>query len=210
MPNRLIKESITTSEDIDRLSMGAEILFYRLMVKADDFGIYYGNAKLIRSECFPLRADTLKAAQVEKWLDELDAAGLIIRYIAEDGRTYLKFSKWERHQRIRAAASKFPQFDSTCCQMLSNDSDLLTNDSNPPSNVLVIQSNPIQSESNPIHTRNTSASKSSRPTLEDVKAYVIERGSNVDPVKFFEYYEAGDWKDSKGSPVKNWKQKIIT
>ena len=39
---------------------------------------------------------------------------------------------------------------------------------------------------------------------------MIERGSNVDPVKFFEYYEAGDWKDSKGSPVKNWKQKLIS
>ena len=48
------------------------------------------------------------------------------------------------------------------------------------------------------------------PTLEEVKAYVAERNSNVDPIKFWEYYEAGDWKDSKGNSVKNWKQKLLT
>lgn len=48
------------------------------------------------------------------------------------------------------------------------------------------------------------------PTLEEVKAYVRERNSGVDPVKFWEYYEAGGWKDSKGNPVKNWKQKLLT
>ena len=48
------------------------------------------------------------------------------------------------------------------------------------------------------------------PSLDEVKAYVAERKSVVDPVKFWEYYEAGGWKDSKGNSVKNWKQKLLT
>lgn len=48
------------------------------------------------------------------------------------------------------------------------------------------------------------------PTLEEVTAYCQERNSNVDPLKFFEYYEAGNWKDAKGNQVRNWKQKLIT
>ena len=48
------------------------------------------------------------------------------------------------------------------------------------------------------------------PTLEEVKAYCRERNNSVDPQKFFDYYEQGGWKDSKGNPVKNWKQKLIT
>ena len=48
------------------------------------------------------------------------------------------------------------------------------------------------------------------PTLEEVRAYCQERGSSVDPVRFFDYYTAGEWKDAKGNPVKNWKQKLIT
>ena len=48
------------------------------------------------------------------------------------------------------------------------------------------------------------------PTLDEVKAYCKERNNNVDAQKFFDYYEQGGWKDSKGNPVKNWKQKLIT
>lgn len=48
------------------------------------------------------------------------------------------------------------------------------------------------------------------PTLEEVKAYCEERKSPVDPVRFYEYFQTGGWKDSKGNPVRNWKQKLIT
>lgn len=48
------------------------------------------------------------------------------------------------------------------------------------------------------------------PTLEEIKAYVAERNSPVDPVAFWEYFEAGQWKDSEGKPVLAWKQKLLT
>lgn len=48
------------------------------------------------------------------------------------------------------------------------------------------------------------------PTLEEVKAYASERGNLVDAQKFYDYYTQGNWKDAKGNPVKNWKQKMIT
>lgn len=48
------------------------------------------------------------------------------------------------------------------------------------------------------------------PTFEEVAAYCVERKNCVDPKKFFDYYTAGNWKDSRGDPVKNWKQKLIT
>lgn len=48
------------------------------------------------------------------------------------------------------------------------------------------------------------------PTLEEVKAYAAERGSDVDPERFYDYFTAGDWKDSRGNPVRSWKQKFLT
>lgn len=48
------------------------------------------------------------------------------------------------------------------------------------------------------------------PTLEEVEAYCRERGNNVDPQQFFDYYAVNDWHDKYGLPVKNWKQKVIT
>lgn len=50
----------------------------------------------------------------------------------------------------------------------------------------------------------------SPPTLEEVKAYVKEKGLPIDPQYFLDYFTAGDWHDSKGQPVKNWKQKALT
>lgn len=53
-------------------------------------------------------------------------------------------------------------------------------------------------------------SPSVRPTLETITAYVKEKGYNVDPKMFFEYFTESGWVDSRGNKVKNWKQKIIT
>ena len=50
----------------------------------------------------------------------------------------------------------------------------------------------------------------SPPTREDVRAYAKERNSAVDPDEFFDFFDAGNWIDSKGNQVRSWKQKFIT
>lgn len=47
------------------------------------------------------------------------------------------------------------------------------------------------------------------PTLEEVKAFAISRNSNIDPLRFYSYYQANSWKDPKGNPIGNWKQKFL-
>lgn len=69
----------------------------------------------------------------------------------------------------------------------------------------------IYSEPAPKKSRgNLHSNPSLRPTLEEVESYVKEKNLNVDANFFYEFFEAGEWKDSKGEPVKNWKQKLIT
>lgn len=48
------------------------------------------------------------------------------------------------------------------------------------------------------------------PTVDEIRAYCIERKNNVDPQAFYDYYAAANWHDSKGNPVKNWKQRMVT
>ena len=48
------------------------------------------------------------------------------------------------------------------------------------------------------------------PTFEEVEAYCKERNSPVDPKQFYEYFSIGNWIDSKGKKVQNWKQKLLT
>lgn len=47
------------------------------------------------------------------------------------------------------------------------------------------------------------------PTLEEVMEFAQKRKSAVDPVRFFEYYAAGKWRDAAGNPVRSWKQKFM-
>lgn len=107
MPSRILKESICTSENLAAVSAEAEVLFYRLIVKADDFGLYHGNPKIIASLLFPLKVPTER--KVSAWLSELCDADLIATYTAEeDGKQYLKLLSWDKHQTRRAMKSKFP------------------------------------------------------------------------------------------------------
>ena len=65
--------------------------------------------------------------------------------------------------------------------------------------------------SNINNTRNNNKKNSEKkPTLEEIKKYCEEKKLSVDANYFFTYFEEGEWIDSKGNKVKNWKQKILT
>ena len=196
MPNRIIKESICASETIDELTWFEEVLFYRLMVKVDDFGRYDGRVKILKGNLFPLKDVTVK--DIEKALNKLSAVGLVDLYTV-NGHPYLQLRTWSEHQTIRNKKSKYPSIEDRDPQLNANE----INCNQLHANVPVIQSNPIQSNPNPNTNRFTP------PTLEDVKAYCEERNNNVDPQKWFDYYTANGWMVGKNK-MKDWKASVRT
>lgn len=48
------------------------------------------------------------------------------------------------------------------------------------------------------------------PTLDEVRAYAEQRGREDLAEKFFDFFDAGNWHDSNGTPVISWKQKFVT
>lgn len=132
MPNRIIKESVCTSDTIDGLSADEERLFYRLIVNCDDFGLMDARPQIILGKCFPLKIGIFTIKQIEKWLKGLINAGLVFTY---NNNKNLKIATWEHHQQIRAKRAKYPlPEDNISCNQLISD------DCNSPRN-------PIQSES---------------------------------------------------------------
>ena len=69
MPNRIIKESIRTSDSINDLSWFEECLFYRLIVSCDDYGRFDGRPAIIKGSCFPLK-DGVTTNNIEKALSK--------------------------------------------------------------------------------------------------------------------------------------------
>ena len=117
MANRILRDW-TQSENINQLSEPAEVFFTRLIMKADDYGCYYGNLKLLKSALYPLRE--ISNENLQSSINECNVCGLILLYVI-DGKQFIKINNFG--QRLRIMKSKFPQ---------PNDRNSLTFDRNSP------------------------------------------------------------------------------
>lgn len=54
MPNRFLKDSICTSDNIDRLTAFQETFFYRLIVNCDDFGRMDARPKVLAAKLYQI------------------------------------------------------------------------------------------------------------------------------------------------------------
>lgn len=106
MPSRILKESVKYSDQIDQLTWFEEVVFYRLIISADDYGCLDGRPVLLRNELFPTRENITRKA-VEEAILKLVNVGLLRSYKVSD-KPYLFFPTWAKHQRIRNKHRKFP------------------------------------------------------------------------------------------------------
>lgn len=145
MPNRIIKESICTSEKIAELTDFEFRVWVGLITQADDCGRADARPAIIKGRVFPLR-DCVTNRNISDALRKLESTGLIALYEV-GGRPYLCFPRWNVHQRVRDSKPKFPGPDEADCHTAESCGELRR----------VAAScglNPIQSESNPVvHAR---------------------------------------------------------
>lgn len=102
----MIKESIKTSYSINQLSWFAEVMFYRLLLSADDYGCCDGRPVVLRNTLFPTR-DDVTTAQITKALDQLKKVRIVFEY-SVNGKQYLCFPNFTSYQRLRAKSRKYP------------------------------------------------------------------------------------------------------
>jgi hypothetical protein len=143
MPNRIIKESICTSEDINLLTPQEEVFFYRLMVNCDDYGRLDARTPILKAKLYPLK-ENMKSSDIERYLVKLSSIKPepLIKIFTNNNIRYLQVAKWEKHQQIRAKRSKYPAYTNGASDVISSD----INNNQP---IADVTENPIQSESNP-------------------------------------------------------------
>ena len=131
MPNRIIKESVCTSDTIDQMSWFEECFFTRLWTACDDYGRMDARPAILKSKLFPLK-DRLSLKDIESALYKLADIGCVMLY-ERDSKPYLYLPSWEVHQQVRAKRSKYPAPGNARNHMISDD--------------IKCPRNPIQSES---------------------------------------------------------------
>lgn len=107
MPTRILRDW-TDSLRVAELSADAERFFIRLIMKADDFGRFHGDERLLKAALFPLLPD-IRLTAVRHWCDECVTADLLALYQDGRGRKFLEINGF--NQRTRAKSSKFPPPD---------------------------------------------------------------------------------------------------
>lgn len=118
MPDRIIRESICTSDTLNQLSDFEERFWNRLIVNCDDYGRFDARPAILKGRLFPL-LDGKTNKDMTNALSRLASVGLVELYEV-DGKPFLRVVTWDKYQRIRAKRSKFPEPPDTCCQMTAS------------------------------------------------------------------------------------------
>lgn len=139
MPNRIIKESITTSEKLASLSDFEFRLWIGLITQADDAGRGDARPAVIKGRVFPFR-ERLTVKDIGSSLRALADKGCVTLYEI-GGRPYFYFPNWSKHQRVRDCKPKYPEPTDDSLRQVAADCGEARQ------SAAIIQSNPIQSES---------------------------------------------------------------
>lgn len=198
---RMISKKITDSDAFIELSSSAQALYFHLMLSADDDG--FNNQIQIAMMKAHATVDDLKVLLMKHFIIRFESGVIVIKHwrmqnaIRKDRYTPTNFQEELRQLGIKDNGS-YTLNKELGCQVVAKrlPQDSIGKDS--------IDKNSIIKESNKEKT-----TRFVPPTLEEVKAYITEKNYNVDPVKFWNFYESKGWYVGKNK-MKNWKSCVVT
>jgi len=181
---RMFNKSITNSSAFLKMPVSSRLLYYDLGMNADDDG-FVEHFMVLRM-----------TGATQQDLGVLELNGLV--KIFDENVLWIKDWKENNYiQKDRYQPSKYLQvysLDTICIQNVYTGKDSIE----------------YKKESNNINIITKERNNFVPPTLEEITEYCKQRNNNINPKVFYDYFTEGNWKDSKGNKVKNWKQKIIT
>jgi len=202
MPNRILRD-YTDSLAFDGMSADAERLWTRLLVKADDFGRYHADPRLVKAGCFPL-LDTLRTNELARWLDELSHRSLIFRYEAK-GRSYLAIPRFR--QRLRQETSKYPPPDGEPADWRPTDDRQVT-DSGRLETEEETKRREVEEETKRKEKAKAKAAQARASSLQEVESFFhSEKLPSSDAKYFWLKCEENGWKNG-GHPILNWRMTV--
>lgn len=106
MPNRVIRDSILSNRQVEKLDWFQQVLLVRLILSCDDYGRYFAAPDIIRSYLFGI-SPGVTLDQVTEGMERLEELGFLFTYGVE-GEIYCTFPQWSKYQVCRTRREKFP------------------------------------------------------------------------------------------------------
>ena len=214
MPERMLRDW-TDSVSVNALSVNAEVLFTRLIMKADDFGRFHGNPRLLKSLLFPLR-DGLRDADISHWLDECEAVGILRVYTDKvSGKPFIEIRNFG--QRLRTRKAKYPDengsFDPQPADKCPQPADKCPQPADKCRLEVEVEEEveDIDNSTPRAGARVSPYPRNNPEGRQEVEAAAHAIGYNITPEtaeQFIAHYEALGWL-FRGQPIRNWKSLLV-
>lgn len=196
---RMFAKAIIDSDAFIDMPISARLLYYDLAMRADDDGFVNSPKKIMRM--IGATNDDMNILLMRRFVIAFESGVVVIKhwrihnYIQKDRYKPTKYE--EERAKLTVKENGAYTLDTPCIQSVST------------SDTQVRLGKVSQGKSK------SRVNKFTPPTLEQIKEYARENGLNVDCDKFYTYFTTPDdsgrtWIDSKGNPVRNWKQKMLT
>ena len=191
---RMFTKKITDDDNFISMPASAQALYFHLNQGADDDG--FNNQVQIAMWKAHASVDDLKVLMAKSYVIRFEKSGVIV------------IKHWRMHNTLRKDRYTPTSFQEELEMLGIKDNGAYTLGCQTVAKRLPqnsIDKISVEESSKDIEPQKRFA----RPTLDDVKAYCQERGNNVDPEKWFNYYSANGWKVGK-NPMKDWKAAVRT
>lgn len=190
---RMLQKRISKSNKMVALSSDTVRLLYTwLLAHLDINGNFYADPVMVNNLVFTRLGHSVKV--VASALDELEANGLIVRYVI-DGEQYLNYPDFQEKQpKLQPDREGKPDIPDITPELLQSKSR-------------------VTQTQNKIKESKLKENKSKGifqiPTIQEISNYCAERKNKINPETFYSHYQSNGWMVGKNK-MKDWKAAIIT
>lgn len=204
---RMFTKKVSDSDAFIEMPSAAQALYFHLNQGADDDG--FNNQIQIAMLKAHASLDDLKVLMMKNFIIRFDSGVIVIKHwrmhniLRKDRYTPTNFQ-----EELSLLGIKDNGSYTLGCQMVAKrlPQDSIGKDS--VVEVSIVEDN--KEKENKKEKKPRAKKEFVPPTYEEVVEYARSRGREDLARKFFDYFDAGDWIDSRGNKVRNWKQKFIT
>lgn len=211
--SRMIREGFLDSEKVAALSWRTECFFHRLLLVADDYGLFDARPTVLRTRLFPLHLDKVSNQDIQDCLHETEAAGLVRAYCVGD-KDYVQIINFGQR---RQSKPKFPLPDGDSpCNTVShgNQRESTVNNGESRKSTAYTETETETKSKTYTETEPCSVNRDVEQFPRNAEEVRLFMGAQLmapkgDELKrcaesFFDDFSARGWRDSKGIPLANW------
>lgn len=191
---RMFTKKVTDDDNFMSLSSSAQALYLHLTMSADDDGF----CNQVSLSMFKAHASVqdLQALLERRYVYQFDSGVIVIKHwrmanaLRKDRYTATAFQEELAKLKIKDNGSYTWLPDG--CQAVA---------------VCLPQDRLDKDSIGKVSINKSIGARFAKPTLEEVQAYITEKGYSVDAERFVDYYESNGWKVGK-NPMKDWKAAV--